>query len=91
MRAAGRRWIKAEGAGRPGGRIFACPACLTIYAGFQPSCAPSPPATCADAARAFHESLYRQKLASLLEKKKLSEEDDKALREMQVGGRALGC
>ncbi|EFN52285.1 hypothetical protein CHLNCDRAFT_139027 [Chlorella variabilis] len=38
----------------------------------------------ADAARAFHEALYRQKLASLLEKKKLTEEDDVALREMQV-------
>jgi hypothetical protein len=39
----------------------------------------------ADAAKAFHESLYRQKLASLVEKKKLTDEDDKALRDMQVG------
>ncbi|KAL4420333.1 hypothetical protein ABPG77_010238 [Micractinium sp. CCAP 211/92] len=38
----------------------------------------------ADAARAFHESLYKQKLASLLEKKKLTDEDDAALKEMQV-------
>lgn len=38
-----------------------------------------------EAAKAFHESLYRQKLATLLEKKKLSEEDDGELRKMQVG------
>ncbi|PSC73353.1 chloroplastic isoform X2 [Micractinium conductrix] len=38
----------------------------------------------ADAAKAFHESLYRQKLASLLDKKKLTEEDDAGLKEMQV-------
>ncbi|KAL4434488.1 hypothetical protein ABPG75_000929 [Micractinium tetrahymenae] len=38
----------------------------------------------ADAARAFHESLYKQKLASLLEKKRLTDEDDAALKEMQV-------
>lgn len=30
----------------------------------------------ADAAKALHEGLYRQKLATLLEKKKLSDEDD---------------
>lgn len=38
----------------------------------------------AEAAKAFHESLYRQKLASLLEKKQLSEADDGELRKMQV-------
>lgn len=50
---------------------------------------------CADAAKAFHESLYRQKLASLLDKKKLTEEDDAGLKEMQASGRgrsrALRC
>jgi hypothetical protein len=44
----------------------------------------------AEAAAAFHTALYKQKLASLLEKKKLTEEDDKALREMQVGCRLAG-
>ena len=39
---------------------------------------------CAESARAFHESLYRQKLSSLLEKKSLTEADDESLREMQV-------
>ncbi|KAL4860244.1 hypothetical protein ACK3TF_000429 [Chlorella vulgaris] len=38
----------------------------------------------ADAARTYHETLYRQKLSSLLEKKRLTDEDDAALREMQV-------
>lgn len=57
---------------------------------------PTPPsafphtAYLADAARAFHESLYKQKLASLLEKKKLTDEDDAALKEMQAS-RARGC
>lgn len=44
-----------------------------------------------DAARAFHESLYRQKLTSLLEKKKLSESDDEELRKMQVGAGCIQC
>lgn len=52
-----------------------------------------PPAH-ADAAKGFHESLYRQKLAALLEKKKLSDGDDEELKKMQVGAvdaAAAGC
>lgn len=37
----------------------------------------------ADAAKALHESLYRQKLATLLEKKRLTDEDDEELQRLQ--------
>lgn len=53
----------------------------------ETTCSPAPCLAffASEAAKAFHESLYRQKLATLLEKKKLSEEDDGELRKMQVG------
>lgn len=42
----------------------------------------------ADAAKALHEGLYRQKLASLLEKKRLTDEDDAGA---CCAGRARAC
>ncbi len=80
-------------------RSLLCLLCLPARNSAGVPCrAPPPPLAClchptrllvgavppADAATAFHESLYKQKLSSLLEKKKLSEEDDASLREMQV-------
>ena len=58
--------------------------CTALPANPLPARAPPCPWR-ADQARAFHESLYKQKLASLLEKKKLTEGDDEELRKMQVG------